>query len=266
MKRHRRAETYYIETCQKMLDLLDAEQVEAALALQTTLKERTDIPQTLAAQQWWMFAIGRLVFGLGDHDMAERVLAFIWESETVVDDLRPRLEAWRTHIATAEHEQMSPFILQTQLSHARQHHDTPREAAVLLALGETARQDGDYARTGPYLGAALRLYKAIEDQQGQAQTRLGLGRMAQAQGQYRSAQKSYRAALTLFEAIGDRHGQAQTLHSWLLTLLDAGDCNAAHERLQQLQSVLDDPASHELSKQFDGALQAAMGRLAEICE
>ncbi len=121
---------------------------------------------------------------------------------------------------------------------------TPARAKALRASGFLAFLQCDYSAAVRRLTAALRLYKALKDDEGMALTLERLGSVDREQGRYQQAERHHTESKTLFETVGDRWGVASAFGylgfaAWLQgnTEQARADCETALQMFRGLDDA-----------------------------
>src|SRR5262249_52990493 len=90
-----------------------------------------------------------------------------------------------------------------------------------------------------YFEQALKLWRAVEERQGEASALVGMGRVFREQGERRLAFEHLERALQLARDIGETNTQAVALASIALVERDQGDLNQAKSRIEEALDLVE---------------------------
>jgi CHAT domain-containing protein/Tfp pilus assembly protein PilF len=111
------------------------------------------------------------------------------------------------------------------------------EATALNNLGTNSYYLGEYERALNYFHDALPLYKSAHDPR-EANVLVRIGNVRVAKGELQEAEPYYQEALQLQSKAGDGWGQGNTLRMLAAATATAGDTGKALQQLQQAQQLL----------------------------
>jgi non-specific serine/threonine protein kinase len=114
----------------------------------------------------------------------------------------------------------------------------PLLATTLSSLGQTAREQEDYAAAHASLQEGLRVARELDLQPVVAHALCLLGSVAHAEGDHTLARRQYEESLALSSGLDDRIGAARSLRHLGSLALDEGDYPAARARLSQALATL----------------------------
>jgi len=133
----------------------------------------------------------------------------------------------------ADYERAQHYY-QKALTLTETHADLADERAPLLyGMSIVKRQQGQYQAASSELAAALALYEAAGNRQGEARMLTALGNIAYFQRDYVAAKPFYQQALAIQQMIGDRTGEGSSLMSLGQAASSLGEFSYAEQLLNQ---------------------------------
>ena len=129
---------------------------------------------------------------------------------------------------------------------------SPVRARALNANGVLSHYQGDYDRADELCGAALELFRELDDRKGVAEAVTGLALVRRTRGDYRAGEALFQEALAVYEELGDEGGTARALYRYGIALTLEGDADRARplfERSLQLFRALGDSTGIALALQ-----------------
>ncbi|HLK61149.1 MAG TPA: tetratricopeptide repeat protein, partial [Chthonomonadaceae bacterium] len=115
-------------------------------------------------------------------------------------------------------------------------HDDGERGDALMAAGEQALREGDYALALARYEQALALHRRNGDRKREAQTLHHLGIVARETGYHMEAQERHEQALALHRELNDPVGEALHLHNLAGALKERGDYEGARRHYEQAYS------------------------------
>ncbi len=116
---------------------------------------------------------------------------------------------------------------------------TEERAPLLYGLSVVNRQQGNYPEALEQLDTALKLYRAIDNRQGEARMLVGLGIISHIQRNYATAENYYQQALSIQQMIGDRAGEGASMISLGQVARSQEDWSRATTYILQGQSIFE---------------------------
>lgn len=145
----------------------------------------------------------------------------------------------------------------------------PKIAEAHRGLGDVLRRQGRFGEAEPQLEAALRIYRGLDDREGQAEALLGVGSLAEDLSDQSRAERAYERGLAFAQAVGKPILEAK-FHVAFSRLMDArGDYAAALDRKEKAVELAEGLGDWHLQARVQvsrGTSLYSLGRISEALE